>query len=346
MGNTVPFAGPETPTTTQLMDDLHAKLGLEKVNVLKMKEAPPPDAHPKILRAYWMAKSLTDMWRTAFQAVLADTETFGLTSTSGMAIDPQELEWQVGMVDDPNDITRGLLQLTGTTIDMTVSRFGFDMRSNRTDASSVANENFRQANLVNRDLVSDPQTLSRMRESEWNMEAASRQGFRAARDADWRLMGVVPRVAVRHHGTVLDAQQVSIALDGVGPTLSALADAHEQVFLAIRAVLRGTPDHQPDLPYNWRHFHLADRHGRLTLEIQPEVFETVLHNPPAITDPWTGCPSLPFLRQYHDWSAAIAKRFYAPQFPRIQQQLMGQNTEPIRAETSPELPPRKEGLAT
>lgn len=346
MANVVPFTGPETPTTTQLMDDLHAKLGLEKVNVLKMKEAPPPDTHPKVLRAYWMARSMTDMWRSAFQAVLADTESFGLTSPSGMALDPQELQWQLGMVDDPNDITRGLLRLTGTTIDMTVSRFGFAMRSQQADANTPGAEHFRQANLVNRNLVTDTATLSRMHESEWSMEAASRQGFRAARDAEWRLLGVVPQVAVRRHGTVLDEQQVHAALDGVGTTLSALADAHEQVFLAIRAIVRGTTDHTPDIPYNWRHFQLADRHGRLTLEIQPEVFETVLRNPPAITDPWTGCPSLPFLRQYHDWSAAIAKRFYAPQFPRIQQQLLGQNTEPIRQETSPGPPLRKEGLAT
>lgn len=336
--------GPDTPTSNQLMDKLHAALGVEKINVLTMKQPPSTDAHPKVVRAYWMAKSMTNMWRTMFEDLVTQGDTYGLQYESGMPLHSEELDAFCHSTNDPQKITEVLRDISAITIERTIARYGYKMRT--TAGMDEVGTAFRQADVSNREIGMDAVTLARLREPQWSMEAATKQGFRAARDAEWRLMGVLPEVALYQHGTKLSVDDALLALEGVGGTLHALADAHEKVFLAVRAVLRGTSDHNPDLPYQWQHFHLVQRHGRLTLDIRPEVFAQAQEQQIDIADPWTGCPSLPFLTKYHEWSASIAKRFYGPQFPRIQQHIAGQSTERIQPEHPADMGEQSRRMAT
>ncbi|HRH93390.1 MAG TPA: hypothetical protein PKV72_02555, partial [Candidatus Peribacteria bacterium] len=80
------FHGPDTPTTQQQIQKLHADLGIEHVNVFKMKQ-PPVGAHPKVLRAYHMFRTLPDMWHDQFAVLLGEEENFGLMGPRGMHFD-------------------------------------------------------------------------------------------------------------------------------------------------------------------------------------------------------------------------------------------------------------------
>ncbi len=329
-----PFSGPETPSTAQQMQELHAALGIEHVNVFKMKAPPGPDAHPKVLRAYWLFRTLPDMWRDQFSTVLQDDQHLGLQGPSGMAFDEEGYASYLQGLNDANAITQSLLYVSNPTIDAAINRFGARCQATlHPDFASETGvpERYAAADTLLVGLVTNPHTLSVMGEKRWGTDAATRQGFRAARDAEWRTQGVLPRVSVLGYDHDLTAQEAEALSEGSVSVVAALADAHEDIFLAIRSILRGTPDHMLERPYDWKKFLIADRgDGRLTLEIKPEVFDEVLRNPPSINEPWTGCPSIPFLRKYHEWSVKLAKRFYLPHIPRLQADIRRVHTVPIQ----------------
>ncbi|HRH93593.1 MAG TPA: hypothetical protein PKV72_03620, partial [Candidatus Peribacteria bacterium] len=245
---------------------------------------------------------------------------------------------------DANAITQVLRDATEPTIDRAIVQFGSRCRGALNPEARSENgmpERYHEADAVMAAAITDQASLARLRERRWGMDAGARQGFRAARDAEWRLQGVIPETAAVEYDQELSLDQAAaLSGEGIAGTLSALADCHEQVFLAIRAVLRGTDDHVRDLPYDWSKFHIADRgDGRLTLEIAPEVFDRVREKPPATDDPWTSCPAIPFIRQYHQWSALLARRFYLPHLPRLQAEARSRRIAPAgrRPEADPQV---------
>ncbi len=324
------FAGPDTPTTAQLVERLHADLKVPHVNVFKMKEV-PAGAHPKVERAFRMFKTLPDLWRTQFAPLLA-SETLGLRGSRGMSFDAEGFDAYMASLEHPDALTLVLRETTNVTIDNALREFGMRCKAaigTGDEAGSMA-ERYGEADTLMSGVITNPHTLSAMREPRWGTEAASRQGFRAARDAEWRLQGVFPRVAtVNYEHDLNEAEARALSGDGIAGTLGALADCHEDVFLAIRRVLRGTPDHALDVPYQPENFVIADRgEGKLTLDISQRVFDIVRGSELDIDGPWTGCPAIPFIRQYHLWSSMVAGKHYLPHIPRLQAKLRARSAVP------------------
>jgi hypothetical protein len=240
-----------------------------------------------------------------------------------------------------------LREATELTIDRATMQFGMRCRgalNAEIPSESGMPERYAEADAIMTGLITNPTTLARMKERRWGTEAAARQGFRAARDAEWRLQGVIPdTAAIGYNRQLSQDEAAALSGEGIAGTLSALADSHEQVFLAIRSVLRGTDDHALDVPYDWSAFNIVERgDGKLTLDISREVFDKVRANPPETDDPWTGCPAIPFIRQYHLWSSLIARRFYLPHIPRLQAEARKRQTTPISPAPQPDATVKKE----
>ncbi len=287
------------PTSSEVINKLHAKLGLYRQAVPPPEQGVPGLAKVRrigLLRRFIEASSS----QITFDGMLHEDVAAGIDARLQPLGEPGEVGQRMALEMIPY-IEPALM--------------GFQQRVRGGVERALTPDELREVQDNAAAHFNDQETLRGATDPALILSRVVQRGYEANMTASWNLISGLPGIAWKRYGDVLDDPQQAAGLAMHGSRMvRALAQSQLQVFCAVINVITS-----PRGGYAHDHVLFAKRGNVVMPELAESVIPAVLADKGVrnIYSAWVGCPGEAAAPATHVQCVNAAKRFLLPKFPAM-----------------------------